>query len=274
MEPGQEPSFKDLEQQGWIAKASGYAASLGELTSSVADTLLDATLVTRGTRLLDVASGPGYGAARATMRGAKAIGVDFAPAMLEHARRQSPDTEYREGDAENLPFSNGTFDAVICAFGLLHMADPDRAIAEAFRVLTAGGRHAFTVWATPDRHQFFELVLGAIKEHGTLDVPLPPAPSLFRFSDAAESEAVLARTGFDTITVTEIPLVWRFASAQDAVDVIYKGTVRTAMLLERQTSEARARIEDAIAEGAARFRRDDGGYAMAFPAVLAAARKP
>ncbi len=273
MEPGHEASFKDLEQQGWIAKASGYAAWLGEITAGAADPLLDATHVTRGTRLLDVASGPGYGAARATARGAKAVGVDFAPSMVEHARRLFPDTEYREGDAENLNFDDGIFHAVICAFGLLHMADPDRAIAEASRVLAAGGHYAFTVWATPDRHQFFELVLGAINKHGRLDVPLPPAPSLFRFSDADESRRALTRAGFAAITVTEIPIVWRCASPHDAVEVIYKSTVRTAMLLERQTPEARERIHQAIIEGAARFRQD-GGYAMNFPAVLVAARKP
>lgn len=272
MAPENEALFKDLEQQGWTAKASGYAAWLGEITAGAADPLLDATHVTRGTRLLDVASGPGYGAARATARGAKAVGVDFAPSMVELARRQFPDTEYRAGDAENLAFGDGRFDAVICAFGLLHMADPDRAIAEASRVLAAGGHYAFTVWATPDRHQFYNLVLGAISTHGRLDVPLPPAPSLFRFSDADESRKVLMTAGFSAITVSEIPLVWRCASAQDAVEVIYKSTVRTAMLLERQAPEARERIHQAIIEGVERFRQD-GGYAMDFPAVLVAARK-
>ncbi len=271
-EPEKGASFKDLEQQGWTSKASGYAAWLGGITSGAADPLLDATHVTRGTRLLDVASGPGYGAARATARGATAIGVDFAPSMVEHARRHFPQTQFTEGDAENLAFDDGSFDAVICAFGLLHMAEPDRAIAEAFRVLGAGGHYAFTVWSTPDRHEFFELVLGAIREHGRLDLPLPPAPSLFRFSDPVESRKVLASTGFDAITVTEIPLVWRCASAQDAVEVIYKSTVRTAMLLEQQTAEERQRIHQAIMDGATRFRQD-GGYAMAFPAVLVAGHK-
>lgn len=137
----------------------------------------------------------------------------------------------------------------------------------------AGGHYAFTVWSTPDRHQFFELVLGAIKEHGRLDVPLPPAPSLFRFSDPEESRKVMASTGFDGITVTEIPLVWRCATAQDAVEVIYKSTVRTAMLLEQQTAQERERIQKVIIDGAARF-REGRGYALAFPAVLVAGHKP
>src|SRR5205809_6238429 len=57
----------------------------------------------------------------------------------------SPEIEFREGDAEALPFPEASFDAVVMNFGMLHLAHPERAVAEAFRVLSAGGRFAFTV---------------------------------------------------------------------------------------------------------------------------------
>jgi ubiquinone/menaquinone biosynthesis C-methylase UbiE len=106
-------------------------------------------------RVLDVASGPGYIAAGAEARGAHAIGIDFAADMVAEARRRYPKIEFREGDAENLAFDTASFDAVVCAFGILHIADPDRAIAEAFRVLRPDGRFAFTVWAGPRPARFF-----------------------------------------------------------------------------------------------------------------------
>jgi len=271
-EPNPSRSFKDLEREGWISKASAYDAWIGQVTSGTIDPLLDAAHVTGGTRLLDVACGPGNVAGRAALRGATAIGVDFAPTMVSEARERFPEIDFFEGDAENLAFADASFDAVICAFGLLHMAEPDRAIAEAYRVLAKGGSYAFTVWSTPDRHQFFELVLGAIKAHGRIDVPIPPAPPIFRFSDPDESLKAMASAGFDAITVEEVPLVWRCESAQAAVDMIYKSTVRLAMLLEYQSSEAREGIHQAIADGVTRFSHD-GGYAMAFPAVLVAGRK-
>ena len=124
-------SFKGMEHAGWEGGASAYSDFLGIVTSSAAASLLDATRVGAGTRLLDVCCGPGYGAGAAAARGATAVGVDFAKAMVEVASKKFPDATFQVGDAEALPFDDGGFNAVICAFGLRHLADPDKAIAEA-----------------------------------------------------------------------------------------------------------------------------------------------
>ena len=266
-------SFKELERQGWGAKAGNYDALGGQITVGAVGPLLDAAGVRTGMRVLDVAAGPGYVAAGADARGAHAIGIDFAADMVSEARRRYPKVEFHEGDAENLAFDTSSFDAVVCAFGLLHMADPDKAIAEAYRVLRPDGRFAFTVWSGPDRHDFFAIVLKALQEHGNTQVSLPPAPPIFRFSDPAECRDVLTRAGFVDASVIELPLKGRARSIEWILDCIYKGTVRTAAVLERQTPDAIDRIHRAIREGAERFMRD-GGYEMAWPAVLAAARRP
>lgn len=267
------PSFKELERQGWGAKAENYNAFAGQITVGAVAPLLDATGVRAGMRVLDVAAGPGYVAAGADARGAHAVGVDFAADMVAEARRRHPSIEFHEGDAENLAFDAAAFDAVVCAFGILHMADPDKAIAEAYRVLRPDGAFAFTVWSGPDRHDFFAIVLKALQAHGNMQVSLPPAPPIFRFSDQAECRNVLTQTGFVDASVVELPLKWRAPSIEAILDGIYKSTVRTAAVLERQTPDALDRIHRAIREGAERFMRD-GAYEMAWPAVLAAARKP
>ena len=67
---------------------------------------------------------------------------------------------------------------------------------EAWRVLKSGGRYTFTVWCGPDQGGgFFKLVLEAIQKHGSLEVPLPPAPPMFRFADPDESKKVLTEAG-------------------------------------------------------------------------------
>ena len=267
------PSFKELEQQGWGAKADNYDAFAGQITVGAVAPLLDAAGVGAGMRVLDVACGPGYVADGATARGAHAIGIDFAANMVAEARRRYPRIEFREGDAENLAFDTASFDAVVCAFGILHCADPDKAIAEAYRVLRSDGRYAFTVWMGPDRHDFFAIVLKAIERHGNMQVSLPPAPPIFRFSDPAECRKVLTQAGFVDASVLELALDWRAPSIEAILDCIYKSTVRTSMMLERQTPDALDRIHRAICESAERFARG-GAYEIAWPAMLAAARKP
>jgi SAM-dependent methyltransferase len=272
-EPADAPSFKELERQGWGAKADDYDTFAGQITVGAVAPLLDAAGVRAGMRVLDVASGPGYVADGATARGAHAIGIDFAANMVAEARRRYPRIEFREGDAENLAFEAASFDAVVCACGILHIADPDKAIAEAYRVLRPDGHYAFTVWMGPDRHDFFAIVLKALEAHGNTRVALPPAPPIFRFNDPTECRNALTRAGFVDASVLELALSWRAPSIEAMLDFIDKGTVRTSMVLERQTPDALDRIHRAIREGAERFARG-GAYEIAWPATLAAARKP
>ena len=128
-------TFKDHELAGWTAKAASYVEYFGRATAHIAPPLLDAASVGRGIRLLDVACGPGYVANAGAERGASVVGVDFAPTMVEQARKRYPAVRFEIGDAEALAFDAGSFDALTCAFGIGHFADPDRAMREALRVL-------------------------------------------------------------------------------------------------------------------------------------------
>jgi SAM-dependent methyltransferase len=158
--------FHSFEQSGWERAAGRYGDAFGALTSQTIPRLLAAANVARGTRLLDVASGPGYVAAAAEALGATAIGVDVSPEMVRLASQRFPGIQFREGDAEALAFPDASFDAVAINFGVLHLARPDAALAEARRVLVAGGRCSLTVWAKPDVSLGFGIVLRAIELHG------------------------------------------------------------------------------------------------------------
>jgi hypothetical protein len=104
-----------------------------------------------------------------------------------------------------------------------------------------------------------------------MQVSLPPAPPIFRFSDPAECRKALIQASFVDASVAEVALAWRAPSSEGVLDLVYKSTVRTAMVLERQTPDAlEQRIHGAIREGFAR----GGDYEIAWPAVLAVARKP
>jgi ubiquinone/menaquinone biosynthesis C-methylase UbiE len=154
--------FREFERAGWESNTTNYDAAFARLTTQSAAALLDAANVADGTRLLDVASGPGYVAGLAVARGADVVGVDFSAAMVDHARRTQPDARFQEGDAEALPFGDGSFDAVVMSYGMLHLAHPERAIAEAARVLVPRGKFAFTVWAVPEETIGFSIILDAV----------------------------------------------------------------------------------------------------------------
>ncbi len=264
-------SFKELELKGWNQKARDYGDYAGHITRQAVEPLLDAVEVEAGSVFLDIATGPGYTAGAAQARGAIATGVDFSAGMIDEASRNYPNALFYEGDAEHLVFPSGFFDAAVCPFGLLHMADPDQAISEAWRILKPGGKFAFTVWAPPEKHAFFQLVLGAISRHGSMDVALPEAPPFFRFSEPAESQRALATAGFSDIVISELTLHWQPSSGQQLLDTIYKSTVRTAMLLEAQGEANREKIHSDII---ACVTESKDPIDLAWPAVIAVATKP
>ena len=89
--------------------------------------------------------GPGLLAGEAAARDATVVAVDLSPIMLARARKQHPGVEFREADAEALPFTTASFDAVLCNFGLGHFPRPELALAQFARVLVPGGVAA-RVW--------------------------------------------------------------------------------------------------------------------------------
>jgi SAM-dependent methyltransferase len=271
--PVDDNAFRAFEHAGWEKAATDYHDTFTPLTIQTAEPLLDAAQVRSGTRVLDVATGPGYVAAGAAQRGAEVTGVDFSAAMVALARRQHPSIEFQVGDAEALPLPDAGFDAVVMNFGLLHLARPQRALEEAHRVLRTGGRIAFTVWAGPDKAVAFGIILRAIESHGRLDVPLPPGPPFFQFSDPRECHRALSEAGFAATAVVQLPLVWRVRSPEALLDAMWGGTVRTAGLLRAQSPEALERIREAVITGAEAYRTGEG-IELPMPAILASAGKP
>lgn len=251
-------AFKKFERDGYSGIADGYANKTVRVSSQTNDAILDAVAAGDGTQLLDVACGPGFLASAAAKRGAIVAALDFAPNMLAIARLQCPEAEFYEGDAENLPFEEARFDAVVCSLGILHFPNPELAVAEAFRVLKSGGRYAFTCWTPPAVNAFMGLILGSIQAHGTLEVDLPAGPPLFRFGDATECENVLRGTGFAETAVIEVPLYWPCGTAEELVQELSSSTARLGPMLAAQTDEQRRKIEQSIIDGAKAYTTEDG----------------
>jgi len=104
-----------------------------------------------GSTALDVATGTGDLAIALARQGAEVTGSDFAPAMLEIARRKAPGLRFEEGDALDLAYPDGSFDAVTVGFGARNFADLDRGLSEMARVTRQGGRVVILEITTPTK---------------------------------------------------------------------------------------------------------------------------
>jgi SAM-dependent methyltransferase len=195
-------AFDRFEAASWDQRAAGYERFFVSLTTQTIGPLLDAAGVGPGTRVLDLASGPGHVAAACAARGASVTGVDIAAEMVALASRRHPEIRFERADAQQLPFPDGSADAVVGNFAILHVGRPERVAGEAARVLAPGGTLALSTWDDPLRCRLLKVFTDAIGEVGAVPPPdLPDGhagrtrPAGFRedcFGSAAVTRTLLA----------------------------------------------------------------------------------
>jgi SAM-dependent methyltransferase len=240
--------FSRFEHEGWQRVAKRYDSVWSSSTRQFIPPLLDSAEVSTKMSILDVGCGPGYVSAAATERGAIATGLDFSKQMIAIAKKMFPQIKFQEGDAQNLPFRDASFHRVLANFALLHLADPERACAEALRVLKPSGKFGFTVWAPPSESPYAKIIDDAIQAHANADVDLPPGPPHYLFAGREEFRRALNRVGFsgDSMKFKPHTIKWNVPSANYVFDAERNAGVRTAGLLARQTPEALRSIQSAI----------------------------
>jgi SAM-dependent methyltransferase len=266
--------FTRFEHEGWERVADKYDSVWSSSTRQFIPPLLDTAQVSANMSLLDVGCGPGYVSAAAAQRGAKPVGLDFSKAMIDIARETFPGIEFREGDAQNLPFNECTFDRVVANFALLHLANPERAMGEACRVLKPGEIFGFTTWAKTSENPFVKIVDDAIQAEAKLDVDLPPGPPYYLFENEDGFREALAKAGFDgsSTTFRVHTIKWTVPTAQFVFDAERNAGVRTAGLLAKQTPEVLRKIQLAIEQAMQPYAHGDG-FAVPKAAYIVAASK-
>jgi SAM-dependent methyltransferase len=143
-------AIKARQQATW---ASGDYALVGSALVLMAEALCEAMDVRSGWRVLDVAAGSGNASLAAARRGCRVTSTDYVPALLERGRARAEAEglrmQFQEADAENLPFEDGAFDAVMSTVGVMFAPNQERAAAEMVRVCRDGGRIGLANW-TPE----------------------------------------------------------------------------------------------------------------------------
>ena len=266
-------AFTRFERDRWQVAASDFVQAFSPLTAQVAGPLALAAGARSGARVLDVGSGRGDVAAMAARLGAEVTGVDLSEAMIAIARAAHPGLRFELAAAAALPFEGHAFDGVTMAFLLGHLAEPEAALHEAWRVLVPGGRLALAWWAGFDRDAGFAIVQAAIAAHGRADVGLPPGPRFDLYCDAGECLRAVAAAGFSAVAAEELALEWTLPSGEALFDAFARGTARTGGLIAAQSPGARAAIRDEVIRRAALLRRSDGSIELPMPVRIVSALK-
>jgi ubiquinone/menaquinone biosynthesis C-methylase UbiE len=143
-------ALKTRQQGAW---SSGDYAVVGTTLQIVGEELCEALDLRSGQKVLDVAAGNGNVTLAAARRWCEVVSTDYVPSLLERGRSRAAadglSIQFREADAEALPFADASFDAVVSTFGVMFTPDQDKAAAELARVSKRGGKIGLANW-TPE----------------------------------------------------------------------------------------------------------------------------
>ncbi|MCW5662828.1 MAG: class I SAM-dependent methyltransferase [Piscinibacter sp.] len=200
--------------------------------------------------VLDVATGTGDAAIAIADRVGdlgRVVAIDISAPMLEEAAAKATGRriEFAQADAQQLSYAHGSFDSVVCLFGVMFIPDKVAALSGFRRVLHPGGRVVATSWDAPAKAPFAGLVAEALAEqlpHDRHDLLRP-----FSLADPDETVALYRSAGFGDVTVESLTLPSAFASFDgDFWEPIEAGGGRLGQAylgLPRQAQQAvRARV--------------------------------
>ncbi|MCL6440978.1 MAG: class I SAM-dependent methyltransferase [Thermoleophilum sp.] len=203
-----------LQGRLWSARAEDWATYVEQVGLPLFGAALDSARVTKGTRLLDAGCGAGLLGLLATLRGAHVAALDAAPGLLAIARERLPAADVREGDLEELPFADASFDAVVAVNSVFFAADMAAAMRELVRVTERGGRVVVTAWGPPEKCEFLQAVRPAL---APLMPPPPPdatPPQPGALSEQGALAGLLEAAGLRLVDEGEVSCPFVFPSAE------------------------------------------------------------
>lgn len=232
----------------WGAQAWDWAIYQEPIADPLYDAVLTALGVRSGVKLLDVACGAGRAVERAAGRGAACTGVDASAQLLGIAARRVPHATWLRSGMHEIPAPDGAFD-VVTSFNGLQFGGPG-AVAEAARVLRAGGRVGIGFWSDPgDYGPLFSAVAGLAP------APPPGTPSPMAFAGPGVAEAFLESAGLSVERRGTVPCVCFYRSGAEAV----RGFGSSAPAYAAASHSGAEAVQDALAAVVARHADPESG---------------
>jgi len=246
----------------WDEMAPGWDRNrefMWRTTHHVAEWLVEQVGAREGDTILDLAGGPGdngFLAAERVGSSGRVIETDFAPQMVDAARRRAEELglsnlEARVLDAEKMDVETDTIDGIICRWGFMLMQDPKAALGECRRVLKEGRRLTFSVWGAPEKNPWVTVMGMTMMQMGHQPAGDPFAPGgMFSMADHDTIRKLLAEVGFSDVVIEEMPVAWTYGSFDEAWDFMTQvaGALASAVkeLPEAEVGKLRAALEENV----------------------------
>jgi ubiquinone/menaquinone biosynthesis C-methylase UbiE len=212
-------------------------------------------------RILETAAGTGAvtRTLHAALPNAQIVATDLNPPMLEMAAEQvkSPNVQFAQADALQLPFDDSTFDVVVCQFGAMFFPDRVRGHAEAHRVLRDGGRYLLAIWDRIETNVLTDIAQQVLIDSFADDPPLFMREGPFSYHDPSRIESDLHDAGFDTVEIETVSLPSRGASTHDAAAALCYGTPMGLEISDRAPGSLE-RVFEAVEQAFRKFEGPDG----------------
>lgn len=242
-----------VQRYGWDKASSVYEQHWREQLAPAQQLLIESARLEPGERVLDIACGTGlitFQAAHAVGPTGAVLATDLSEAMVtqvsnEARARRLPHLTARRMDAEALAVPDGSFDAVLCALGLMYVPDPNRALREMARVLRKGGRAVAAVWGARRAcgwAEIFEIVDRRVKSE--------VCPMFFQLGTGNRLLEDMQRAGFSDVTAVRISSTLRYRSGEEACAAAFAGgpvALAYSRFDERMRQEAHAEYLASIA---------------------------
>ena len=272
----------ERQQEMWRRGAEGWdrrQQTLREKTAPVARWLVNVIDPRAGERVLELAAGPGETGLIAAQRlgpDGRLISTDQAPEMVAIARRRAAElglenVDFDVIDAQQMELEPGSFDAVLCRWGYMLMADPDEALRRTRRVLKQGGRLAMATWDRPDRNLWMSAPVIALVSEGMMPPPNPGDPSPFAMPDPGDIERRLRAAGFSSARAELITFPQTYASFEayweETIDMSAPILGAVEGLQPDEVAKVRAKTQETLSQ----FTSQDGRIEAPANAVVAAA---
>ena len=260
-------TYRQDSRQTWDDMAPGWEAHrewLLETTGDINQWIVGQADPQPGDTVLDIAAGTGdlgFLAADRIAPDGRLITTDFAPEMIEAARRNGEargvdNVEYRVLDAEQMDLDDDSVDAVVSRWSYMLMADPAAALRQTRRVLRDGGTAAFVVWQTPDRNMWAAVPGMTLVGRGHMPPPEPGAPGIFAMGEESRVRELVIGAGFDDPQVEELTFEWRY-DGDRLWQTLTSLAGPLARVLNALPPDEQAATREAIEEGMEQFRDGD-----------------